>query len=196
MKNIKILFSTFLLTFVFINPVYASIKTVVTDLNVRQAPNKDSQIIDVLPQGLVVDSVTSENPNWDKLECENYIGYIYNSYLTEENNKNEISTQKEEIQIKTQKIFSKEEFQYAGIISWGGWQWTYYLMSQFPGSTSTPVEGRYVNEDGFVCDGDGYIILASVDLPPYTIVQTPFGYVGKVYDTGCPHGILDVYVNW
>ena len=196
MKNIKILFSTFLLTFVFINSVYASIKTVVTDLNVRQAPNKDSQIIDVLPQGLVIDSVTSENSNWDKLECENYIGYIYNSYLIEENNKNEISAQEEEVQIKTQKIFSKEEFQYAGIINWGGWQWTYYLMSQFPGLTSTPVEGRYVNEDGFVCDGDGYIILASVDLPPYTIVQTPFGYVGKVYDTGCPHGILDVYTNW
>jgi len=66
----------------------------------------------------------------------------------------------------------------------------------FPGSTSTPVEERYVNDDGFVCDGDGYVILASVDLAPYTIVETPFGYIGKVYDTGCPSGVLDVYTNW
>lgn len=193
MKNIKILFLTFFLTIVFIQPAYATVKVVTTDLNVRQAPNKDSQIIDVLPQGLIINSITStENPNWDKLECENYIGYIYNTYLVQEN-----SSSKEEISpIKIQKIFSKEEFQYAGIINWGGWQWTYYLMSQFPGSTSTPVENRYINSDGFVCDGDGYIILASVDLPPYTIVQTPFGYTGKVYDTGCPSGILDVYVDW
>ena len=69
-------------------------------------------------------------------------------------------------------------------------------MSQFPGSTSTPVNGRYVNNQGFVCDSDGYIILASVDLSPYTIIDTPFGYKGKVYDTGCPSGILDVYTNW
>ena len=58
------------------------------------------------------------------------------------------------------------------------------------------VAKSWINDEGFVCDQEGYIILASVDLDPYTIVETPFGYMGKVYDTGCPHGILDVYTNW
>lgn len=144
---------------------------------------------------MIINTTTStENSNWDRLECENYIGYVYNSYLI--NSQQDDYVKKDIVQQKSEKIFSKEEFLYSGIIDWGGWQWTYYLMSQFPGSTSTPVEGRYVNNEGFVCDKDGYIILASVDLSPYTLVQTPFGYTGKVYDTGCPHGILDVYTNW
>lgn len=98
--------------------------------------------------------------------------------------------------IESEAIYTIQEFQYLGVIEWNNWKWTYYLMSEFPGSTSTPVQGRHVNDKGFVCDNEGYIILASVDLEPYTIVDTPFGYKGKVYDTGCPSGILDVYTNW
>ena len=162
------------------------------NLNVRQQPNTNSEILDVLPKGKIIQVEHKKNQNWDKIKTEDYIGYICNTYLKE------VSKEEQEKlkTIKSDRIISLEDFQYQGIVSWGDWQWTYYLMSQFPGSTSTPVEGRYVNDEGFVCDSDGYIILASVDLEPYTVVETPFGYTGKVYDTGCPHGILDVYVNW
>ena len=55
-----------------------------------------------------------------------------------------------------------------------------------------------ITEDGYVCDGDGYVVLAAnLDmLPRYSVVDTPFGRTGKVYDTGCSYGTLDVYVGW
>ena len=190
----------------FSTPVYADYTIsarVVTDLNVRQYPNKDAEIIDVLPEGKQIKVSESSKPNWNKVELNGYDGYVYNAYLlAEEDDSIAIPTTEteaetnESIDTTSEKIYTKEEFIHYGIINWNGWNWTYYLMSMFPGSTSTPCPGRWVNDDGFVCDPDGYIILASVDLPPYTVVETPFGYIGKVYDTGCPSGILDVYTNW
>lgn len=82
------------------------------------------------------------------------------------------------------------------MIEWGGWTWTYYTLTDFPGETSTPVGEKIINSQGYVCDKDGFVILASEELQPYTIIKTPFGYYGKVYDTGCPLGIIDVYTNW
>lgn len=164
----------------------SSFKEVTTQLNIRQQPNKNSKILDVLPQGEQIETDISSNSEWSKIKYKNLEGYVHNSYLKEISNNN----------IESKAIYTIQEFQYLGIIEWNNWKWTYYLMSEFPGSTSTPVQGRYVNDEGFVCDNEGYIILASVDLEPYTIVDTPFGYKGKVYDTGCPSGILDVYTNW
>ena len=56
------------------------------------------------------------------------------------------------------------------------------------------IPGRY-SDGNFVRDENGYICLASSDLPKGTVVDTPFGK-GKVYDTGCPSGTIDVYVSW
>ena len=128
------------------------------------------------------------------LACFFIIFPIHLNYCYNQNVKNYQHIINDEVSLPRE--ISITEFQYQGMIDWGGWTWTYYTLSMFPGQTSTPVEGRHVNSDGFVCDTDGYIILASVDLPPYTVVETPFGYRGKVYDTGCPHGILDVYSDW
>jgi len=58
------------------------------------------------------------------------------------------------------------------------------------------IPGRHVNEDGFVCDQDGYICVASDDLPKGEIVNTPVGIKGKVYDCGSGRGNLDLYVSW
>ena len=44
-------------------------------------------------------------------------------------------------------------------------------------------------------DGDDNIVLASSDLAYGTEVSTPYGN-GKVYDSGCASGTLDVYTNW
>lgn len=45
-------------------------------------------------------------------------------------------------------------------------------------------------------DKNGYICLASSSLKKGTVVKTPFGAKGKVYDCGCARGTLDVYTNW
>lgn len=50
--------------------------------------------------------------------------------------------------------------------------------------------------DGIYRDSDGYVVVASSDLPQGTIVEgTPFGAC-KVYDSGCASGTLDVYTNF
>lgn len=94
-------------------------------------------------------------------------------------------------------VYSPNEFQNAGVISWGGYEWTYYSELILPGD-GLNIPGRHTTSDGYVCDGDGYVVLAAdlSMLPRYSVVDTPFGYTGKVYDTGCAYGTLDVYVGW
>lgn len=94
-------------------------------------------------------------------------------------------------------VYSPSEFQNTGVIDWGGYEWTYYSELILPGE-GLDIPGRHTIEDGYVCDGDGYVVLAAnLDmLPRYSVVDTPFGRTGKVYDTGCSYGTLDVYVGW
>lgn len=50
--------------------------------------------------------------------------------------------------------------------------------------------------DGIYRDVEGYVVVASSDLPQGTVVDgTPFGAC-KVYDSGCASGTLDVYTNF
>ena len=90
--------------------------------------------------------------------------------------------------------YSFDELLWMGVIYWGDYRWTYYSESVLPGE-GLNIPGRYTDETGFVCDGNGYICLASSDLGYGTIVSTPFGRMGCVYDSGCPSGTLDVYVR-
>lgn len=91
--------------------------------------------------------------------------------------------------------YTPDEFYNMGIIEWGGWSWTYYSEVYMPG-TELPIPGRWTDENGYVCDENNYICLASSSLSKGTIVDTPFGKMGKVYDCGCLSYILDVYVSW
>lgn len=50
-------------------------------------------------------------------------------------------------------------------------------------------------DDGVWRDADGYIIIASSDMPMGAVHETSLG-MAKVYDTGCPAGTVDIYVNW
>lgn len=94
-------------------------------------------------------------------------------------------------------IYFPDEFQTSGVINWGEYTWTYYSELILPGD-GLNIPGRHTTSDGYVCDGDGYVVLAAdlSMLPRYSVVDTPFGYTGKVYDTGCAYGTLDVYVGW
>lgn len=91
------------------------------------------------------------------------------------------------------KLYTLGQFMSAGRVNWGGYQFTYYSQSVLPGG-GLNIPGRHVNEDGYVADGDGYIVLAN-SAPKGTIIDTPFGYQGKVYDRGTVGNHYDVYIR-
>ena len=82
-----------------------------------------------------------------------------------------------------------------GRLYWGNYQYTWYSENVLPGY-GLAIEGRHTDADGFVCDGDGYICVAASSLSKGTVVDTPFGRQGKVYDSGCDWGVIDVYTGW
>ena len=103
--------------------------------------------------------------------------------------------EEEEIIEETETYYSAGYFMSAGVIYWDGWRWTWYSQQVLPGG-GLNIPGRHVDENGYICDENEYICLASSSLGWGTIVNTPFGKQGKVYDSGCDSDVLDVYVNW
>ena len=91
--------------------------------------------------------------------------------------------------------YSASHFRRAGVIRWNGYRWTWYSERVLAGG-GLKIKGRHVDDNGYVCDGDDYICVASSTLKKGTVMKTPFGKDGKVYDSGCAAGTLDVYVNW
>lgn len=91
------------------------------------------------------------------------------------------------------KLYALTQFMFDGIIHWSGLKFTYYSQSVLPGG-GLSIPGRHVNADGYVADGDGYIVVAN-DAPLGTIIDTPFGYKGKVYDRGTVGNHFDVYIR-
>lgn len=83
-----------------------------------------------------------------------------------------------------------------GSINVYGHHETWYSTKEAAGqATAVEIPGKHVAEDGTIRDEDGYICVASSDHDFYTIVMTSVG-PGKVYDTGCSHGTIDVYTTW
>lgn len=73
---------------------------------------------------------------------------------------------------------------------------TWYSTNESAGqATAVSIPGKHVADDGTIRDADGYICVASSDLPFYSIVMTSVG-PGKVYDCGCSSGTIDVYTTW
>lgn len=73
---------------------------------------------------------------------------------------------------------------------------TWYSTNEPCGqATAVSIQGKHVADDGTIRDADGYICVASSDLPFYSIVMTSVG-PGKVYDCGCSSGTIDVYTTW
>ena len=92
-------------------------------------------------------------------------------------------------------LYSANKFKNIGVVYWNGWKWTWYSQRVLPGG-GLRIPGRHVDNNGYVCDGNNYICLASSTLPYGTIINTPFGKQGKIYDTGCATDTIDVYVNF
>lgn len=81
-----------------------------------------------------------------------------------------------------------------GVNYYNGKRETWYSQKVLPGG-GLNIPGRHVAKDGTVRDADGYICVASSDLPYGSTVETSLG-MGKVYDSGCAPGTVDLYVNW
>ena len=91
------------------------------------------------------------------------------------------------------------DFQERGVVyDDSGQRFTYYSEKVLPGEGLDELNsnGRHVDANGYVVDGDGFIAVAS----PYgqheigTVVESPFGLC-RVYDV-CPEGNFDVYTSW
>lgn len=94
------------------------------------------------------------------------------------------------------RAYEPDYFEVMGVLEWGGWRWTWYSQQVLPGD-GLDIPGRHVDSDGYVCDENDYICLASDYLEWGTVVNTPFGKMGRVYDCGPgAWDILDVYVDW
>ena len=103
------------------------------------------------------------------------------------------SSQSSVVQTSTERLYSLSDFMFRGVVYWNDYKFTYYSQSVLPGG-GLSIPGRHVNADGYVSDGDGYIVLAG-SAPLGTVYDTPFGYQGKIYDRGTSGNHLDVYIQ-
>ena len=81
-----------------------------------------------------------------------------------------------------------------GVNYYEGRRETWYSQRVLPGG-GLDIPGRHADEYGIIRDEWNYICVAAEDLPYGSIVNTSLG-VAKVYDSGCPIGTTDIYVDW
>ena len=158
-----------------------------TSVNVRKGPGTAYKVYDCLRRGKKV-SYYKYNKKWYLIKYKGRYAFVRSKYVSSK-------------KVKARKVgkspakYSPRYFRRMGVIRWNGWRWTWYSQRVLPGG-GLKIPGRHVDGKGYVCDKNGYICLASGKLRKGTIVRTPFGKSGKVYDCGCAANTLDVYVNW
>ena len=81
-----------------------------------------------------------------------------------------------------------------GKVKFQGHYETWYSQRVLPGG-GLRIPGRHVDGRGLVCDGDGYICVATKLVPMGSTIQTSLG-MGKRYDTCGGSNIVDIYTNW
>lgn len=153
-----------------------------TRLNVRQAPSKDAKRISTLNSGVKIE-VKEEKDGWYKIIIKGTPCYVCADYTSSEPPK------------ESEGLVSASSFYKRGVLHWGGYRWTWYSERILPGG-GLKIPGRHNDENGYVCDENDYICVASSTLEKGTVVTTPLGKLGKVYDCGCPVGTIDIYVSW
>lgn len=86
-----------------------------------------------------------------------------------------------------------ERFKLLGVYYYNGYRFTWYSEKVLAGAR-LKIPDRW-SDGTFVRDGEGNICCASSDLKWGTYVETPFG-MGRIYDSGCASGTIDIYVSW
>lgn len=158
------------------------------NLRARTAPSLKAEIYDVLPTGSKVNCI-KKGKHWNTVLINGKKCYMYNYYLSNR------KVEKQDNSSIPNAIYSASSFRSRGVIYWNGWRWTWYSQRVLPGG-GLRIPGRHVGANGYVMDGNGKICLASSSLSKGTVVSTPFGAEGYVYDSGCASDTLDVYVAW
>ncbi len=126
----------------------------------------------------------SPNKKWTIVRYQDHYYFVPTKYVS----KKKVAT------YKTKKIYSSSQLKHRGVINWNGWRWTWYSQKVMPGR-GLRIPGRHV-VGNYVVDKNGYICLSSGRLKKGTIVNTPFGRKGRIYDCGCARNTLDVYTNF
>ena len=179
-------------------------------LRVREAPSLDAAIIDVAAPGTAIHQIKELDNGWSEVLYNGSVYYMFSYYLTSDSpfekdeNQDYYEEDIEDVVYDNDydentyfdEIISASDFRFNGEKFWGDYRWTYYSEKVLPGG-GLDIPGRHTDYNGYVCDEDDNICLASDFLEKGTVVSTPFGKDGKVYDCGCGDNItLDVYVNW
>lgn len=152
----------------------------------KHSPNIESTDETLIAKGTEVHRVGLSPNGWDLVELDQEIYFIWYSCLTED---------KPTTGTTWTAAYDATNFKSAGVISWGGYRWTWYSQRVLPGG-GLKIPGRHVGDYGFIYDENEYICLASTSVAYGTVVETPFGRYGKVYDSGCAKGVMDCYCDW
>lgn len=117
--------------------------------------------------------------------------------LTEESVAQEETIEEEGLttQVNQEALYSASYLKQMGVITWNNYRWTWYSQKVLPGG-GLNIPGRHVDENGYVCDENGRICLASGFVDKGTVVSTPFGKEGCVYDYCATANTYDVYTNF
>lgn len=176
-----------------------------TRVNMRANPSLEGEVIKVLPINTLVTKVGDIDSEWSKIKYENDEQYYYIATRL-------LSTEKTEIKVVEQpKVTSRSAAtprseapkastaankltKSKGVVYFNGHKETYYSQKVLPGG-GLKIPGRHVASDGTIRDENDYICVASSDYSKGTIVETSLG-TGKVYDSGCASGTIDIYTNW
>ena len=176
-------------------------KYTTTGVNIRAGASLESEIITTVSINTELQVVESE-AEWTEVIGGENTYYIYSKYLsdkkteipvTSRSNTERKITKNNNIETKGSSS-SNPLTKSKGVVYYNGHRETWYSQKVLPGG-GLKIPGRHVDSRGLVCDGDGYICVASSDLAKGTIVETSLG-TGKVYDSGCASGTIDIYTNW
>ena len=179
----------------------------------EQSPNANDKDELCLPQHTEIKLIGISSNGWDIIEYQSKQYFMWHDYIVkgdvpkpepqlakqEKKKKKSEKTDDNLVGIKGKfedvPAYDPTNFKSMGVINWNGYRWTYYSQRVLPGG-GLKIPGRHVGAYGFVCDENEYICLASSDLKRGTVVDTPFGMKGCVYDCGCASGTLDCYCDW
>ena len=152
-------------------------------IKLKERCNDQAKTIEKLRQNDKV-ILLKKGKRWSRVKHRENVGYCKTKYLCK---------------WKSPKLYTRKQFKRRGRIHWRGWSWTWYTQRRLPGK-GLKIPGRHVDKQGFVCDKDGYIVLASSIgyKKQRKILPTPFGKYGKVYDTNGTwnYGWRDCYTDW
>ncbi len=95
-------------------------------------------------------------------------------------------------------LYNITDLSHIGIIYYNGYRFTWYTSNEWTGNPAYGrPEGMWLDENGCWRDPEGYLMFASDSLAPYSVVDTPFGIPGRIYDCGPgADDLLDLYTAW